>query len=524
MTRVPTQRPFTSATLRDTTVGELVDAASETYGEAIAYIDGNVEESFVDLARHSDEIASGLIERGARPGDRVALWLANGLDWVHCYFGALKAGCVVVPVNTSFTVDEAAYVLAQSKSRVLVAGGGYKHGAAEDLIPALLAAEGVAPDLVLRTTGGSFGSPLADVEALGREADPRGLADAKSGVAFADPAFMFYTSGTTGFPKGAVHSHKVLLNMADASARMRISPGDRLVLYLPLFHVFGAFAGSLAFLIGGGTIILMPAFDGGRSVELMARHRATVTYGFPTTYYDQIRSPQFADADLSSVRLAVNAGPPESMRAVDAAFGHAVGAYGMTESTSMTTLGEVDDPHERRMETIGHPLPGFECRVVDEEGQEVPAGEVGELLARGHPVMHEYFEKPEETAAALSADGWFSTGDAVVRRPDGYLSYQGRIKDMFKVGGENVDPAEVERVLSQHEAVGMAAVVGVPDERLGEVGMAYIEPLTECSEEDLIAFAKERMARFKVPKYVAFVERLPRTASGKIQKFRLNRP
>ncbi|MEO2109075.1 MAG: AMP-binding protein [Actinomycetota bacterium] len=523
MTRVPLQRPFTSETLRGTTVGELVDAAAERFGDAAAYIDGDVEESYVDLAHRSDEVASGLLERGVRPGDRVALWLANGLDWIHTYYGALKAGCVVVPVNTSFTADEAAYVVAQSKSRVLVAGGRYKHGPAEDLVPALLSGEGVAPDLVLRTAGGGYGEPLADLVSQGRDADPQSLADARSAVAFADPAFMFYTSGTTGFPKGALHSHKVLLNMADASARMGITPGDRLVLFLPLFHVFGAFAGSLAFLTGGGTIILMPAFDGGLAVDLMARHRATITYGFPTTYYDQIRSPQFADADLSSVRLAVNAGPPESMRAVDAAFGNAVGAYGMTESTSMTTLGEVDDPPGQRLETIGHTLPGFECRVVDEAGQAVPDGQVGELLVRGHPVMHEYFEKPEETAAALSSDGWFRTGDAVVRRPDGYFAYQGRIKDMFKVGGENVDPAEVERVLSQHEAVGMVAVVGVPDERLGEVGMAYVEPLAGCSEEELIAFAKERMARFKVPKYVEFVDRLPRTASGKIQKFRLNR-
>lgn len=511
---------FTSEVLRDVTLGQLVDRAAVAYGTAIAYVDGDRRESFDDVATRSDEVAAGLLARGAEPGDRVAIWLANGLDWIHCYFGALKAGCVVVPVNTSFGVDEAAYVISQSRSRFLVAGGMYKHGPADDLVPALLAGDGVAIESVFATAG-SDGEQLEDLRGLGMsDAARQRLAVTRGRVRAGDPALMFYTSGTTGFPKGAVHSHKVMRNMADAAARMRLGPGDRIVMYLPLFHVFGAFAGALAMLMSGATMILMSKFDGAESVRLMEEHRATICYGFPTTYYDQIRSDPYPEADLSSIRLAVIAGPPESMKLVDQEFGHAVGAYGMTESTSMTTLCEYDDPLDRRTETIGRPLPGFEYRVVHEEtGEDVPRGAIGELLVRGHPVMHGYFDKPEETAAVLSPDSWFHTGDAVSVRPDGYLVYQGRIKDMFKVGGENVDPMEVERVLAEHPKVGMAAVVGMPDERLGEVGLAFVETVGDCDEDELIDFAKARLARFKVPKYVRIVDELPRTASGKIQKY-----
>ena len=512
---------FTSDGLNGVTLGQMVDLAADAYGPAVAFVDGDRHESFEDLAVRTDEIAAGLLAQGARPGDRIAVWLANGMEWIHCYFGALKAGCVVVPVNTSFGVDEAAYVLGQSRSRFLVTGGSYKHGLADQLVPALTSRDGVSIDAIFRTTAGSYGQPFGELFALGRTDGARQqLNEVRDTIEFGDPALMFYTSGTTGFPKGAVHSHKVMLNMADGAERMRLAPGDRIVMYLPLFHVFGAFAGALAFLMSGATVILMPKFDGATSVRLMAQHRATICYGFPTTYYDQIRSEAYETHDLSSIRLAVIAGPPDSMKLVDDKFGRAVGAYGMTESTSMTTLCNPDDSYERRTETIGHPLPGFEYRIVHEDTDEdVAPGAVGELLVRGHPVMHGYFEKPDETAAVLSPDGWFRTGDAVSVRPDGYLVYQGRMKDMFKVGGENVDPTEVEGVLAQHPAVGMAAVIGVPDERLGEVGMAFVETVDPCSEDELISFVRARLARFKVPKYIRVVDALPRTASGKVQKF-----
>jgi fatty-acyl-CoA synthase len=336
-----------------------------------------------------------------------------------------------------------------------------------------------------------------------------------------DIMMMLYTSGTTGFPKGVMHSHRVIGNMSDAADRLRLTADDVTVMYLPLFHIF-ALAATVTFMSRGATMVLMRAFEGGASLDLLERERATITYGVAPHYLDQIRHPSFGSRDLSSLRLCIAPGSADLVRTVEEHMGPAISVYGMTETTSMTSLGEVDDPLDVRAETVGRTLPRSTVKVVDERGEEVAPGVVGHLLVKGPPVMQGYYKMPEATADAI-VDGWFRTGDAVSVDEAGYLRFAGRITELFKVGGENVDPIEVESVLMRHPAVGFASVQGVPDERLGDVGLAHVTVLDghALDVDDLRAFARKQLAPFKVPRHVVVVDELPMTASGKVRKFLL---
>jgi fatty-acyl-CoA synthase len=269
----------------------------------------------------------------------------------------------------------------------------------------------------------------------------------------------------------------------------------------------------------------MRSYDVGGTLELIERERATVVYGVATMFYDQLQHAAFATTDLSRVRLCLVPGTGDLIRLVSERMGQAINVYGMTETTSITTLAGIEDPVERRGDTVGYPLPGFEVKIVGPDGATLPAGENGELVVRGHPVMLGYYKKPEATAAVLDDDGWFRTGDLAALTDDGYVRYGGRIKDMYKVGGENVDPIEVESALMRHPAVAMAAVVGVPDARLEEVGVAYVQllPGASADADELRQFVLGSLARFKAPKRIQLVDGFPMTASGKIQRYLLRK-
>ena len=331
---------------------------------------------------------------------------------------------------------------------------------------------------------------------------------------------MLYTSGTTGFPKGALHSHRIIRNMVDAADRLMLTPEDKVVLYLPLFHVFGA-AAVLTFLYVGGTIVLTESFEAAHSLELIDREAATIVYGIGTMYYDQIHHAEFGDFDLSSIRLCLAPGTGDLIRLVSDQMGTAINGYGMTETSSITALPNLSDSIELRADTVGYPLPGFDVRVVDPAGVDLPVNTTGELVVRGQPVMLGYYKNPDATTAVIDEDGWFFTGDAVQLTPEGYLRYMGRVGETLRVGGENVDPIEVEVALMRHPAVLIASVFGVPDDRLGEIAVAYVQLKSDevLTESELITFVMGALASFKVPRRIKIIDELPKTGSGKVQKY-----
>ncbi len=512
----------TPQSLDGLTIGGLLERAARRWPDRTAYVHEGHRLTWSELADEVDRYARAFMAWGVQPGDRVSLWMGNTLPWVLVEMGLVRIGAVVVPVNTGFTVAETAYVVGQSDSVMLVA--------ASTLRGRDLAAEAVQvaadPTVSVQAvvTVGPTEAATTDLEVLLDSADGVDPADSAARAAQVQPddiMLTLYTSGTTGFPKGVMHSHRVIGNMTDAADRLRLTEDDTAVMYLPLFHIF-AIAATWTFMARGATLVLMEVFEGGASLDLMERERVTLAYGVAPHFLDQVRHPSYGDRDLSSLRLCISAGSADLVRTVSERMAPAINVYGMTETTSMTSLGEVDDPLELRAGTVGRTLPRSTVKVVDEHGEEVAPGVAGHLLVKGPPVMQGYYKMPEATAEAV-VDGWFHTGDAVSVDADGYLRFAGRIKEIYKVGGENVDPIEVESALMRHPAVAFASAQGVPDERMGEVGLAHVTllPGEQVDVEELRRFVREQLAAFKVPRHVVVVDEMPMTASGKVRKFLL---
>lgn len=506
------------------TIGGLLERAAHLWPDRTAYVHEDRRLTWSELATEVDRYARAFMAWGVQPGDRVSLWMGNTLEWVLVEMGLVRIGAVVVPVNTGFTVAETAYVVGQSDSVMLVA--------ASTLRGRDLAAEAVevaadpAVSVQAVVTVGPTEAATTDLKVLLGSADGVDPADSAARAAQVEPddiMLTLYTSGTTGFPKGVMHSHRVIGNMTDAADRLRLTEDDAAVMYLPLFHIF-AIAATWTFMARGAALVLMEVFEGGASLDLMEAERVTLAYGVAPHYLDQVRHPSYAGRDLSSLRLCIAAGSADLVRTVSEHMAPAINVYGMTETTSMTSLGEVDDPLELRADTVGRTLPRSTVKVVDEHGDEVAPGTVGHLLVKGPPVMQGYYKMPEATAEAV-VDGWFRTGDAVSVDAEGYLRFAGRIKEIYKVGGENVDPIEVESALMRHPAVAFASAQGVPDERMGEVGLAHVTvlPDEQVDPEELRRFVREHLAAFKVPRHVVVVDAMPMTASGKVRKFLLRR-
>jgi acyl-CoA synthetase (AMP-forming)/AMP-acid ligase II len=503
----------------------LRDGARQHAG-AEAVVVGDERVTSAELLERVDAVARGLVAAGVDPGDRVAIWAPNSIEWIVAALAITSAGGVLVPVNTRFKGVEAAYVLARSGARVLFTVRGFL----DTDYPELLAASGVALP-ALRATVLLAGDPgdgamaLADFVAAGASIAGSEIDARVAALGPDDPSDVVFTSGTTGSPKGVVMTHgQTLRAYLDWCDWADLRPGDRYLIVNPFFHIFGYKAGVLACLMRGATILPLAVFDPEVVCELVAREGITVLPGAPTLYQSLLDSPARHDHDLSTLRLAVTGAadiPVELIRRVaeELPFRRILTGYGLTEAGTVTGSRPGDD-FEHIATTVGVPWAGFEVRTVDETGATTVPDAPGEVVVRSDTVMRAYLDDPGATAAAIDADGWLHTGDLGVFDADGYLRIVGRIKDMFIVGGFNAYPAEIENLLLRHPAVAQAAVVGIPDARLGEVGMAFVVPApgTTVEPDALIAWARDAMANYKVPRRVEVLDQLPINATGKVVK------
>jgi fatty-acyl-CoA synthase len=519
------------------TLGALPGRAARRWSEREAIGFRDRRWTFGEIAAGVEAAARGLIALGVRPGDKVALWMPNRPEWIEIAFAVFRVGAVLVPINTRFRTDDVAYVVDQSDASTLILAE--RSGPVDYLaMVRALRPVGVAreasrlPKLERIVLHGEHRRPetVAWPELLERGAavDDAALAARAAAVDPEDLAFLMYTSGTTGFPKGVMHNHRVIRNVTDRAFRLGITEHDVILMYLPLFHTFAFTEGMLTSMLTGARQVLVDTFDPDESLALIASERATILHGFDTHFKELCDAHDRRPCDVSSVRTGLCAAGMSSStataRRARRLFRGLVSAFGMSECGVGVAIGSLDSTEEQSCEASGYPAPGYEIRVVDPaSGKDQPAGVPGEILVRGYTLMLGYYKKPEATAAAIDAEGWLHTGDMGLVRLDGHLRFMGRYKDMLKIGGENVDPMEVEAYLMTHPAVNAAAVVSCPDPRLSEVGVAFVrrEPGHALTEEDVLSHCRGRIASFKIPRRVIFVDDFPMTSSGKIQKVKL---
>jgi acyl-CoA synthetase (AMP-forming)/AMP-acid ligase II len=525
------------------TIPALVAAAADRAGDREAIVDGSVRWSFAELREHVERCAAALLALGVQPGDRVAVWAPNGHRFVVAALGAVSVGAVFVPINTRYKGEEAHWILDKSRARALLVQNGFLGNDYLDLLaragkrPAALAtvvdladadADAHARADAHFDPAGSATVPWSSFLAAGAAVGTDAVRARAAAVRPDDPADMFFTSGTTGRPKGVLAGHeqnvRVYTSWADG---VGLREGDRYLLVNPMFHTFGYKAGVLACLLRGATMFPLPVFDVPEVMRLVDAERITVLPGPPTLYSSVLDHPDRSRHRLGSLRLAITGAAVVPVALVERLraelFPRVVIAYGLTESCGTATVGDPDADSATIARTVGRAIADTEVVVAGPDGLPLPAGQSGEVLVRGYNVMRGYFEDPAATAAAIDERGFLHTGDVGVLDETGNLRITDRIKDMFVVGGFNAYPAEIEQAIAAHPKVSEVGVIGVPDERLGEVGRAFVvaRPGERLSEDEIIAFCRQRLANFKVPRSVRVVESLPRNPSGKILKYRL---
>ncbi len=501
--------------------------AAERFGDALALDDEGVRLSFRELAAGAVGAARAFLAAGLGHGDRAAIWAPNVWEWVVAALGLQSVGAVLVPLNTRYKAAEAGYILRKSGARLLCTmgdflGTNYADSLGGESLPDLeqiLVFRGMSqrginwPEFV--STGDVV--PIDDARERAEAVSPDDLSD------------ILFTSGTTGNPKGVMTAHGQNLRVFDTLSRgVGIREGDRYLIVNPFFHAFGYKAGWLSCLIRGAAAIPHQVFDAAKVMERIERERITVLPGPPTIYQSFLAHPDRTKFDLGSLRLAVTgaaAVPVELVKRMrsELGFESVITAYGLTEACGTVSMCLPDDDAETIATTSGRALPDTEVRCADADGKEVPRGSEGEVRVRGYNVMRGYLDEPEETAKALDAEGWLHTGDVGVMDERGYLRITDRIKDMYICGGFNCYPAEIENLMFQHPGVAQVAVIGIPDERMGEVGMAFVVPRPDATLEPaaLIAWCREKMANYKAPRRIEIVPVLPLNASGKVLKTEL---
>ncbi|GBF31978.1 acetoacetyl-CoA synthetase [Desulfocucumis palustris] len=528
------------------TIGQMLDKTVENNpdNDALVCIEFGLRYTYREFREECARLAKGLMALGINKEEHIAIWATNVPQWVITQFGSARMGAVLVTVNTNYKLFELEYLLKQSDSTTLLLIRGTKDADYIDMINQL------CPELKDCQPGRLNSKRLprlknviflgderypgmytwGDVLAAGGDVTDRQLAEREASIEPDDVVNMQYTSGTTGFPKGVMLTHTNLVGNATSIAEcLNFRPGDRLCIPVPLFHCFGCVLGTLTCAVSGAAMALLEAFNPTRVLETIEAERCTAVHGVPTMFITELEVLNKHQYDVSTLRTGIMAGSPcpiEVMKQVVDRMGmkEIVITYGQTEAAPGITMTRTSDSIERRVSTVGKALPGVEVKVVDPvTGEEVPLGVQGEICARGYNVMKGYYKMPESSNAAIDREGWLHTGDLGIMDKEGYFRITGRIKDMIIRGGENIYPREVEEFLYTHPKIKDVQVVGVPSEKYGEEVMAFIclNQGEEATVEEIREFCTNKIARYKIPRFITFVNGYPTTASGKVQKYKL---
>jgi fatty-acyl-CoA synthase len=526
------------------TIGVHFDKAAEQWGarDALIVRQQNVHLTYSELKARVDAFAAGLMALGLAPGDRIGIWSPNNSEWAITQFATAKAGLILVNINPAYRLSELEYALNKVGCKALVTADSFKSssyvGMLRELAPEidrstpgrLQAKRLPALTTLIRIGDGEARGFLRfdDVLGMGGDRHRAVLADLAPKLQFDDPINIQFTSGTTGAPKGATLTHHNILNNGYfIGEAMRLNERDRVCIPVPLYHCFGMVLGNLACITHGAAMIY-PAegFDPLATLEAVEAERCTALYGVPTMFIAQLGHPEFKRFDLGSLRTGIMAGSPCPIEVMKRCVNEmnmreVTIAYGMTETSPVSTQTSCDDPLERRVSTVGRVLPHVEIKIVDGDGRIVPPGTSGEFCTRGYSVMLGYWGDEERTAEAIDRAGWMHTGDLATIDEDGYCNIVGRIKDMVIRGGENVYPREIEEFLFRHPKIEAAQVVGVPDQKYGEELCAWVKlkPGDSANAEDVQNFCRGQIAHYKIPRYIKFVDAFPMTVTGKVQKF-----
>lgn len=526
------------------TVGELLTQTAVKYpaSDALVVPYQDIRWTYHELNHRAETVAAGLLSLGLRPGERIGVWAPNMAEWVELQFATAKAGLILVNINPAYRLSELEYALNQVEVAALVLVPEFKTSdyiaMLTELVPELSTATpgqlrpGKVPTLRWVVTLGK--EPIAgcirykEISARATDETRKKLAALMPALQFDDPINIQFTSGTTGRPKAATLSHHNIVNNAlFTGLQMRLTERDRMCIPVPMYHCFGMVLGTLCCVAHGAAMVFASAgFDAEAAMDVTESERCTVFHGVPTMFIAALDSSGFADRDLTHLRTGIIAGAPcpaELMKRImsDMHMNEITIAYGMTETGPVSTQTAIDDPVSRRVETVGRVLPHTEIKIVDAEGRIVPRGVPGELLTRGYCVMPKYWNDPEKTAKAIDNAGWIASGDIAVVDNEGFFQIVGRSKDMLIRGGENIFPREIEDFLYTHPAIDQVEVIGAPDEKYGEEVCAWIKLREgyEATAEDVRDFCKGKIAHFKIPRYIKFVDNFPMTITGKVQKY-----
>ena len=508
------------------TIPDALSHAAERFGSSSAIEEGDVRLDFESLATSAEKAARGFLAAGIHRGDRIAIWAPNIHEWIVAAIGLQSVGAILVPLNTRLKKNEAAYILEKSGARLLLTvtdflGVDYVEeirDVAPPTLEGIITLRGSSPPATSWAHFLTAGEAVSASEARerARSVSPDDLSD------------IMFTSGTTGKPKGVMTTHAQTIRVFLAwSDLVGLREGDRYLIVNPFFHTFGYKAGWLACLLRGATALPQIVFDVPQVLARVGTEKVSVLPGPPALYQSLLAHPDLGSYDISALRLAVTGAAPTPVELIrrmrdELGFETVLTAYGLTESCGTVSCCRQEDDAETIATTSGRAIEDVEVRCVTASGSEVPRGEPGEILVRGYNVMKGYFEDPAATAETIDGEGWLHTGDVGIMDDRGYLRITDRIKDMFIMGGFNCYPAEIENLLFGSGRFAQVAVIGVPDERMGEVGMAFVVPAprqTDVDEAAVIAWCRENMANYKVPRFVEVVSELPANASGKITKF-----
>jgi fatty-acyl-CoA synthase len=526
------------------TIGQFFDDACAKWATRPALVvrHQKVRLSYAELREAVDKLAAGLLTLELNPGDRIGIWSPNNSEWVLTQFASAKAGLILVNINPAYRTAELEYALNKVGCKALILAERFKTsdyvGMLRELAPELGHAQpgklqsARLPALRSVVLLGDSWHPgtfrFSEIMTRGGATEARRIAELAPQLQFDEPINIQFTSGTTGFPKGATLSHHNILNNGFfIGEAMRLTPEDRLCIPVPLYHCFGMVLGNLAALTHGACMVFPgEGFDPLAILQAVAEERCTALHGVPTMFIAQLDHPEFSRFDLSSLRTGIMAGSPCPIEVMKRAVGNMhlseiTIAYGMTETSPVSFQSSTEDPLERRVSTVGRIQPHVEVKIVDLNGRVVPTGTLGELLTRGYCVMLGYWGDEERTREAIDAARWMHTGDLATIDAEGYCNIVGRIKDMVIRGGENVYPREIEEFLYRHPKIQDVQVIGVPDDRYGEEICAWVKlrPGVSATEEEIRAFCRDQIAHYKVPRYIKFVDEFPMTVTGKIQKF-----